>query len=343
MARRVTLKDVAARAGVSYQTVSKVVTGTAQVSPATDEAIWRAVQELGYQANVTARNLRKQSTGLIGYTWTQTSQERVNPILEQFLASTVDAAEEHGFHIMLFPSSSFGDSVEVYRRLIHTGRVDAFIVTSTNFDDPRIRLLLDLQFPFVAFGGANPEWEFASADVDGNAGIRLATEHLIAQGHTQIAMLGWPEHSRVGEDRIAGYLGAMEAAGLAVQAEWITRMASDFTTGYAATQRLLALPIANRPTAVVALDDNLAVGAMRAAQDAGLRVGPEFGVTGFDDTPGMQLLLPPLTSVRQPIGAVAHTLVTMLMQIIGGRAPEPMNVILKPTLVVRASSVRAAA
>lgn len=337
---RVTLKDVAARAGVSYQTVSKVLNGQGSVGRETEELIWQVVAELGYRTNVTARSLRKQSTGLIGYTWTPMPPDRVNPILDRFLTGSMQAAEAVGYHLMLFPSPASDEQVNVYRQLIRSGRVDGFIVASTNYDDPRIKLLLELQFPFVAFGRANPEWDFCYVDVDGRAGVRAATEHLLAQGHRAIAVIRWPGSSRVGASRFAGYQDAMAAAGIEVQPQWIVEAESTFQNGYAVTQALLALPPGDRSTAIVAIDDNLAIGALRAALDAGYAVGPELGITGFDDTPGVQHLSPALTSVRQPILEVAQTLVPMLFQLIDGQHPQPDKVILEPRLIVRASSLR---
>jgi DNA-binding LacI/PurR family transcriptional regulator len=337
---RVTLKDVAARAGVSYQTVSKVINGQGTVGRETEEHIWQVVAELGYRTNVTARSLRKQATGLIGYTWTPMPPDRANPILDRFLTGTMQAAEAVGYHLMLFPSPASDEQVNVYRQLVHSGRVDGFIVASTNYDDPRIRLLLELNFPFVAFGRANPDWDFCFVDVDGRAGVRAATEHLLAQGHRAIAVIGWPGSSRVGTSRFAGYLDALAAAGIDPHPHWIARTESSFQDAYALTQGFLALPPAERPTAVVALDDTLAIGAMRAALDAGLAVGPEFGVTGFDDTPGVQHFSPSLTSVRQPVLEVAQTLVPMLFQLIDGQRPDPDKVILEPRLIIRASSLR---
>lgn len=340
MPERVTIKDVAARAGVSYQTVSKVINGNGSVSPETEAQIWKAIEELGYRVNVTARGLRKSATGLIGYTWAPSPPDRGNPILDQFLTSVVNAAEAHGYHVMLFPHPPAIEQVDVYRQLMRSGRVDGFIVASTNYDDPRIRLLIDEDFPFVAFGRSNPDWDFPFVDVDGRSGVRMATEHLIEQGHRAIALLAWPDHSRVGADRMEGYHEAMQQASLPIDPTWVHRSESSFQEGYETVQRWLQAPEERRPTAVVALDDTLAIGAMRAAMDAGLRVGPDFGVTGFDDAPGVQYLSPSLTTLRQPIQQVAHRLIAMLIERIHGRTPESKQVILLPRLIVRASSMR---
>ncbi|MEZ4709470.1 MAG: LacI family DNA-binding transcriptional regulator [Caldilineaceae bacterium] len=347
MSHRATLKDVAARAGVSYQTVSKVLNGQASVTAETESMIRKAVDDLGYRTNVLARNLRKQASHLIGYSWTPNSPDRANPVLDQFLASTVEAAEAAGYHILLFPTQNVasegpaGVYVETYHDLIRMGRVDGFILTGTNYDDPRIPLLQELNFPFVAFGRANPDWRFPYVDVDGRAGTRLATEHLLAQGHQKVALLGWPEPSRAGTARANGYLEAMQTTGIAAPPEWILRGAGEVAVGVELTQQLLALPEAIRPTAVVTVDDSLAIGAMQAAQQAGLTVGRDFGVTGFDDTPGIQHLSPPLTSVRQPLRQVGTAIVELLIALMQGKEKESQQINLPPRLIVRQSSLRA--
>jgi DNA-binding LacI/PurR family transcriptional regulator len=340
MSKRITLKDVAAHVGVSYQTVSKVLNGQATVAPETETLIRQAVHELGYRANVTARNLRKQASHLIGYSWAPAAPDRVNPILDQFLSSTVEAAESAGYHLLLFPSHNVSDQQAIYYDLIHTGRVDGFIITSTNYGDSRIRLLQRLDFPFVTFGRANPDWVFPYVDIDGRAGTRAATEHLLDQGHHKIALLAWPEGSRTGTARVNGYLEAMYNAGIAGEPAWIKRGEGDVAAGYRLTMELLQLPPDQRPSAIVAVDDQLAIGAMQAVQATGQVVGAEFGLTGFDDTPGIQHLSPPLTSVRQPIWQVGQIIVQLLIQLIQGAPLAQQQFNLAPRLIVRRSSLR---
>ena len=343
MARKPTLKDVAAQAGVSYQTVSKVLNGQGNVAAETQQRILRVVEELDYRPNVTARGLRNQATKLIGYSWTPMPPDQANPILDRFLTSMVEAAEAAGHHVMLFPTHNSADMVAQYRELVRSNRVDGFILSSTNYDDPRIRFLMETDFPFVAFGRANPEWDFPYVDVDGRTGIADATRHLIEQGHKRIALLAWPGESRVGTSRSAGYADAMQEAGLPLHPRWTRLADGTFQNGYAETQLLLDLAADQRPTAVVALDDLLAIGAMRAAQDAGLTVGRDFGVTGFDDTPGVQHLRPSLTSVRQPVWEVGKHIVQVLIERLAGNTDANSHTLLKPQLIVRESSLRQSA
>src|SRR5512139_3032858 len=214
MASQVTLKSVASRAGVSYQTVSKVLNGQIQVAPETRERILKAADELGYRPNQIARNMRARRSYMIGYSWMPTSPDQINQILDQFLSSMVYEAEAAGYHLLPFPFRH--GHVEDYRELIDTGRVDGFVISSVEYDDLRVSFLMERKFPFVAFGRSNPEMDFPYVDVDGAEGLRLATRHLIERGHKRIGALAWPDDSRVGNDRIAGFFEVMKSAGLEI-------------------------------------------------------------------------------------------------------------------------------
>jgi DNA-binding LacI/PurR family transcriptional regulator len=338
MAKQVTLKQVAAHAGVSYQTVSKVLNHQIHISKETEERIWEAVDTLGYRPNQLARSLRSRRSRLIGYSWEPSPPDQANTILDQFLASMTRAAEDAGYHLLAF-THHYGDKwLASYRELIDTNRVDAFVLSSVEFEDPRILFLKDQNFPFVAFGRSNPNWDIPYVDVDGAFGIQLAVEHLVQRHHERIAVLAWPEDSRVGQNRMEGYLRSMQTAGIEVAAQWIARGQGRFAFGYAAASDFLDWPASDRPTAIVAFNDAMAIGAMHAIQDRGLDVGVDIAVTGFDDAPMAQYLHPPLTSVRQPVWEVGQRLTKLLLDSLDGREPAERHVLLPPQLVVRESS-----
>jgi DNA-binding LacI/PurR family transcriptional regulator len=276
---------------------------------------------------------------MLGYSWTPAPPDQANPILDSFLQSMMDAAERAGYHILLFPQRGTQDQTAAYQELINTGQVDGFVLSSIEFNDPRIALLQELGFPFVAFGRSNPTWSFPYVDVDGAAGIRMATEHLLGRGHRRIAVLAWPETSRVGCDRLAGYIAALQDAGIIPPPDWIARGEGRFAFGRDATARWLAAPPDQRPTAIVALNDAMAIGAMHAARDHGLRIGVDIAITGFDDVPMAQYLTPPLTSIRQPIWEVGQQVISILTGILAGSPPPDMHVLLQPRLIIRESSV----
>jgi DNA-binding LacI/PurR family transcriptional regulator len=336
--KRVTIKDVAAQAGVTYQTVSKVINGQMHVLPETEARIWEAAQTLGYKPNHNARNLRAQRSRLIGYSWVPTQPCQANHILDLFLTSMVEEAEAAGYHLLPFPYREGEDQVASYRQLIEAGRVDAFLLSSMNYHDARARFLLDQQFPFVAFGHSDPDMDFPYVDVDGTSGLRLATEHLIKRGHRRIAALAWPESSRVGNERLEGYLTALKAAGITPNPNWVRRGEGTFEFGLSATRQFLTQSGADRPTGIVAFNDTMAIGAIHAAQALGLIIGQDVAIIGFDDAPMAQYLWPPLTSVRQPIREVGRKCVEMLVALLEGRAPAERQVLLQPELIVRASA-----
>lgn len=338
MPRQITLKHVAAKAGVRPETVSKVINGKAQVSPETETRIRQAIRELGYRPNLTARSLRTRQSQMIGYSWRPVPADQFNPVLDKFLQSMVEAAGHVGYHILPFPCPPDRAQVEAYQEMVDTNRVDGFILSSTNVDDQRIAYLQKIQFPFVAFGRANENWDFPYIDVDGTAGLRNATEHLLSLGHQRIAAIAWPEESQTGKLRLQGYREAMITANLPIDPAWITRGEHSAAFGWSATVRLLDLPTSRRPTAIVGLSDLIAIGVMNAIQDRGLEVGRDVAVIGFDDVPMAQYLRPPLTTLRQPVWEIGQRVIAMLLRILNGKPPTERHILITPELVLRASS-----
>lgn len=216
-------------------------------------------------------------------------------------------------------------------------------MSSVEYDDPRIILLQKFNFPFVAFGRSNPGWNFPNVDVDGAAGMAMLVEHLLARGHRKIAALAWSENSRVGNNRMEGFLSRLAAAGIHPPPEWIQRGEGVYQFGQQATARLLDLPQESQPTAVVAFNDFMAFGAMQAVLARGLRVGDDIAITGFEDTPVARYGLPALTSVRQPVLEIGRQVMTLLADILLAdipqkQKPETASLLLQPQLVIRDSS-----
>jgi DNA-binding LacI/PurR family transcriptional regulator len=338
MVPSVTIRDVARQAGVSTATVSYVLNDSRPVSAETRRRVLMVVEELGYRPSVIARGLQAGESRIIGYSWQPAPPNQFNPILEKFIHAVAEATARHGYHVLTFPYPKPYDEVDVYREMIKSGRVDGFVLPNTRFDDQRIRYLMDAGFPFVAFGRSNPEWDFPWVDVDGTEGVEQAMDHLLELGHRRIACVAWYETDVVGQHRMAGYLAAMAKARLSVDPEWVVRMENDYYQAYRATQTLLQLPPDRRPTAVVALSDLMAIGVMNAAADAGLAIGKDLAVVGFDDAPVTGYLRPSLTSLRQPIREVGETAVKMLVELVRGEKPSPYQVLLNPCLIVRDST-----
>jgi len=340
MVKRVTLKEVAARASVSYQTVSKVMNHKSHVSSDTEERINAAIRELGYTPSYTARSLRSQRSNTIGYSWQPSPPDQSNPILDEFLQSMFRAAEVCGYYLLCFPfHAEISRQLDTYRDLIDTGRVDAFVLSIVNYQDPCVSYLLERDFPFVAFGHLEDSNGFPYIDVDGGLGLHMAVEHLLSLGHRKIAALAWPEDSRVGNNRMDGYFAALQEAGIAAHPEWVQRGVGTYEIGFSSTLKLLSMPEEIRPTGIVAMNDLMAIGAMAAIRKLGLHPGKDIGVTGFDDAPTARYLHPPLTSLRQPVSSIGQRLMERLIAFLEtGKYPEPVGELVAPQLVIRAST-----
>lgn len=337
---KITLKEVAAAAGVSYQTVSKVLNKQATVSPETEARIWEAARQLHYRPNVSARNLRTQSSNLIGYTWQRAADESPRPIIDQFLYNAMLRFEQEGYHVLtLLMGIDEEMDVTIYREVYGRRQVEGFILADTNHNDPRIAYLIEQNIPFASFGRANDDWDFCWVDVDGRYGMRIVVEHLLAQGHRRIGLITWPEGSEAGAHREAGYEDGLLAAGIEPNPRWITRGENTVQTGAEGTAQLLALPAAERPTAVMCISDYIAIGALNAARAAGLQPGPDIAITGYDDLPMSQFFHPPLTTIHQPIAEVSLQLAELLLKQINNEPIPQKGILLNPRLVVRESSI----
>lgn len=338
-----TIKDVAREAGVSIATVSYVLNNKpAAISEDTRRLVWDTARRIGYTPNVTARNLRASESRLIGYAWHEVPLDQVNPVLDRFTYFLARSAEAAGYHILTFTYPP-DDPLPVYDELIRTGRVDGFVVGGTNLDDPRLEYLIQRQFPFVAFGRSNPNWDFCWVDTDGQQGVRDAVDYLVEQGHRRIAIAAWPDESLAGKFRLLGYLTGLEAAGIASRPEWIFRAEHSEISGREALAYWWSLPAELRPTAVVAVSDLMAIGVMNEAERLGLRVGHDLSVIGFDDAPMSQYLRPSLSTLRQPIPEIAERVVQILEALLLERSGQPAavtferQVLLPPELIIRDS------
>jgi DNA-binding LacI/PurR family transcriptional regulator len=212
---RPTLNSVAEAAAVSRQTVSNVINSPEVVSPETRERVQAAIEKLGYRPNTAARQMRTTRSQIIGLCIPPSGNGVSGVVLDQFLHSLTATAERYDHRIMLFTAADDEAETRAYADLIASVGVDAFVLTQTHHGDLRTRWLRERELPFVTFGrpwGAEDTHPWV--DVDGAAGTRLATDHLVRQGHRRIAFVGWPEGSGSGDDRRAGWAAGLAAAGL---------------------------------------------------------------------------------------------------------------------------------
>ena len=328
-----TIKDIARAADVSVTTVSYVLNNKGNISEETKLHVLRVVEEMGYTRSIRARNLREQQSRTIGYAQAA-NRSALNPVMDKLLYELVHLVEPEGRNLLLFSANADSD-IHIYRGLVDSQRVDGFVLSYTNMGDKRFAFLRQVEVPFVAFGRSfTPLDDLVHwVDVDGEAGIYAAATHLLEQGHRRIALLTWPGGSTAGDARSAGYAKALAAYGLALEDQAVCYSQGGVENGYDGAGQLLA-GAAEPPTAIVAVEDNLALGALRYCTDHDLRVA----VTGFDDVPASALVRPSLTTLRQPIEQAAQLLAEMLIQQLNGEEVAVKHHLLKPELIVRESS-----
>ncbi|GAA1922603.1 LacI family DNA-binding transcriptional regulator [Nocardioides lentus] len=330
-----TLADVAELAHVSRQTVSNALNNPDLLRPDTLERVQAAIAALGYTPNRAARNLRTRASHLIGMRFTPAQEGTANATMDRFVHSLVEASREAGYHVLLFAGHG-GDALEGYDDLLRSTAVDAFVVTDTYLGNPQATWLEERGAPFVAFGRPwdQPEATHPWVDVDGAAGARMATEHLLAAGHERVAWIGWRKDSTIGEDRRSGWSGAMRDAGLPTTG-LASRVEDTVASGAQAAAVLLDEA---RPSGFVCASDTLAMGVLHALGERGLAPGRDVAVVGFDDSQVAQVIPGGLTSVRQPLEQVAVEIVTALSGLLSHPPAPGPNTLLAPTLALRGTA-----
>ena len=328
--RRPTLEAVAARAGVSRATVSRVVNGATNVKPGVRTAVMRAVEELGYIPNSAARSLVTQRTDSIALVVSE-PPSRVfsdDPFFSAVIRAVSQELEAADRQVILMLASSPAGHARV-ERYVAGGHVDGVILLSMHGADPLPATLGRSRVPMVSHGRPVSSLPVPYCDCDNHGGARDAVEHLIGRGRRRIATIGGPPDMTAAQDRLDGYQAALADAGRPSLVA-----TGDFTReSGAAAMRLL---LAQDPgiDAVFAASDLMAIGALGALRSAGRRVPDDVAVAGFDDIGLARFTDPPLTTVRQPVVEVAACIVQMLL----GTDPTTEPVILPTKLIVRESA-----
>ncbi len=328
-----TLEEIAKQAGVSRSTVSRVINNQANVDPETRVKVLTVAQNLNYHPNIAARGLAAGRTRIIGLVIPMgvatLFTDPYFPLLVQGISS---ACNEFDYSVMLWLAEPEFERRTI-RQILQGGLIDGVIVASAMMDDAICEALRKDKKPFVLIG-RDPAGELGNyVDVDNINSSREMVQHLFRLGRRRVATITGPRNMIGGADRLKGYLTALRDRGLAPDSTLIVE--GDFTEagGYAGMKRLLPF----KPDAVFAASDMMAVGALRAIREAGLRVPEDVAVTGYDDMPIAAHTDPPLTTVRQPIPRAGSVAVEMLIDLVVHHNSSPRRIILPTELVIRAS------
>lgn len=330
--RPVSLKDVAQRAGVSFQTTSKVLNDQGTVAPATRRRILTAAEELGYVPNVLARGLITRRTATIGVVASDMSQT----LLLQPIVGIEREARRRGHSVIIGSIDREGDTAEAVLRTLLERRVDGIILVAPQAeDDPRVATLLRGRIPVVSThdvaGGGIP-----IVHTDQHAVGLMVTRHLTSLGHRRIGTIIGARDRHVTRQRLAGYQQALEEAGCAFDPTLVEEGEWDVDAAYQAGHRLLDR--APDVTAIFAQNDIMAIGLLSALYDRGLRVPGDCAVIGCDDMPVAARTIPPLTTVRIPAYETGEIAARVLFDLMAERPLTSQEIVVPAHLVYRAST-----
>ena len=334
---RVSIRDVAAHAGVSVGTVSNVLNRSALVAASTRQRVQEAIVTLGFVRNKQARQLRVGKSRTIGLVVLDIS----NPFFTDVARGVEDAASKSGVSVVLCNSDDDPAKEARYLGLLAEQRVQGVLIVPSGVKGTRFAGLSDRGIPMVLLDRKATGKAVCSVSVDDIGGGHMAMSHLLEQGHRRVAFVGGGETRQVVERR-RGACQALEARGMP-QAELMRfgTQALNAAGGRAAGREMAALPARTRPTAVLCANDLLALGVMQEISATGLQVGTDIAVVGYDDIDFAAVSAVPLSSVRQPRHALGYTAASLLLE----EASDPMHrhqqVVFVPELVVRASSEQA--
>ncbi len=336
---RVTMKQIAEDAGVSIGAVSAAINGTKSsigVSEATRARIAESVQRLGYTVNAQARSLRLGRTHQIG----AILEDITLPFLANLVCHTGRRLLKHGYSLLLFDCSNMSQDVGSLVDVCYQNRVDAVLlaIPEQEISNEDILALEAKNEPVLLVERPSPAEHIRSIRMDNEHGGQIAIDHLVEQGCRRIALITNPTN-QIARDRLRGSRTALAAH----QLEEVALVSGNWSieSGHKVTAQLLAsLSPRQRPDAIFAFNDSMAIGAMRAIRDAGLQPGGDIAVIGFDDISLAAFGEPPLTTIRQPVEQMGIDAAALLLDAIGHPhidCPE-RHILCQPTLVIRESS-----
>lgn len=332
-----TIEDVARHAGVSIATVSRAVHKPDVVSEATREKVQTAIAATGYTANVMARNLRLNRSGMI----LLLVPDIGNPFFSSILSGIEKGASQAGYNVLIGDTQNDPEREATYAAYLRSNQADAMILLNGRLPAPLARAPVNATPPVVIACERIPGCALPTVIIDNDQASFVATRHLLDLGHTRIAHISGPSGNILTTDRVGGYRRALKEAGIAPEQSLVYRGDFSIDSGIAAGRALLA-DEKTRPTAVCCASDGMAIGVIVAAKEYGLRIPEDLSVVGFDDIPHAAAYDPPITTVRQPRRRLGEQAIKLLLDRLGSKTPFVNNddgpVIVPTELIIRQST-----
>jgi LacI family transcriptional regulator len=327
-----TIREVAEKAGVSFTTVSHVINKTRFVSEETRERVLAAMNELNYRPNALAQSLRSGKTNTIGLIL----PDSANPFFAEVGRCIEAEAFRMGYSVILCNTEGDSQKEQFYVDVLSKKQVDGVIFVSTGDGEDSLDFLIGQAMPLVVVDRDFPNKDVDAVLTDNRAGGYLATRHLIEMGHKRIAYIRGPFKLTPSAERVTGYQQALQEAGISIIPDLILHGDSHSESGRIATRILLERP--EPPSAIFVWNDMMAVGALRAAADAGCKVPEDVAVVGYDDIDLASYTNPPLTSIAQPKAEIGLRAVRLLTERMADYSLPTRREVLPVKLIIRQSS-----
>ncbi len=334
--KKITIADIAARAGVSAMTVSRVLSGNAPVARNTEKRIRKIIAELGYQPNWLARSLSRKKSLILGVTVPQQEQVLMDNYIAQVLSGITDVAQQADYRILIIPFDPIQGAEDEYVQWARSKLIDGLILLKTIMGDTRIEQLAATEFPFVLINHKYRNDRVNFVDTRNVSGARKAVHYLFAKGYRKIAFVAGNLKESNAFDRLRGFKEAMHKLNLEIRKEWIIPGWFDQQAAYIESQRLFRN--SDIPDAVFCSDDYMAIGVIRRAQETGIIVPRDLAVMGFDDIELAQYVYPSLTTVHQPLTRLGRKATQILLQLIDGSRIPPIHEFMQVDLIERESA-----
>ncbi|SEN46586.1 LacI family DNA-binding transcriptional regulator [Lihuaxuella thermophila] len=322
--------DVARLAGVSVATVSRVLAGSAHVSRETREKVLRAMADLDYKPNLLARNLRKMESKTIVVVIPDIS----NPFFSDVIRGIQHVAKEHGYHVLLGDTQNDVDAEWDFIEMIKERAADGVILVTARTSPEKIMEMAQ-EVPLVMACEYIQGAELPMVTIDNVISAKRVVDHLAALGHRRIGFIAGPLHVIISRDRLQGFVLGLREHGLEQDSSLIVEGDFSIPSGYDQAVRLLQLP--EPPTAIFASNDEMAIGAVKAVKQMGLKVPQDVAVVGFDDIPMATVIEPALTTICQPKFEIGKKAMEILLQLIQQSNRSHGHLKLPEKLIVRDS------
>lgn len=333
----ITIRDIAKHLNLSIGAVSRALDGYPDISAETRARVQQAARELGYVPNRAARQLRRQRTDAIGFILPSQTPRFADPFFSEFVAGLGDETARHRLDLVISAAPAGEEAEErLYRAWVQGQRVDGMVINRVRLQDWRVQFMAEAKFPFSGLEFSRDGADYPGVEVEAVESTAALVGHLARRGFKRLGFIGGPPEMVIQDERISGFQAGLTRAGLDFDPQLAVHCDMTSSGGYQAAKRIFYLP--DPPDALICINDETAIGVMRALGEQGLHVGRDVAVTGFDGVQVSAFTQPTLTTIDQPVYDIACMLVRMLVAEINHRPVLERRVSLQPNIIYRESA-----